>query len=85
MGWAVVVKAEALRRGIRGASKRLVALRPGAGRTHPHRFPDRARIWPCPRDAASRQRHLHAATNELFTDIDASPLWRPRLRLSTNT
>ena len=84
MGWAVVVKAEAMRRGLRIASNRLVALRSGACRTQPDRSSVCGRIWPCPRAAASRQRHLHAATNELFTDIDASPLWRPRLRLSTD-
>ncbi|MFG0242182.1 MAG: hypothetical protein ACF8R9_05275 [Phycisphaerales bacterium JB054] len=84
MGWAVVVKAEALRRGLRTAAKRLVAMRPEPRHAQPQHRHALAHAWPCPKAAASRQRHLHAATNELFTDIDASPLWRPRLRLSIN-
>lgn len=62
MGWVVFFRAEAIRHRLRGSTRRLVAAQDHAG------------TWPDPGATAAHRRCLHAATNELCTDIEAVAL-----------
>lgn len=77
MGWVIIIAAQAARRRLRHAIGRIAAAdlqhisgqRGGLAMLRPERV-------------ASHRRCPHAATNELFTDIEGSVIMFPRLRLT---